>query len=638
MRIISVTPTYSSQFTAPLPATLYVNANVVANLTLFNTSHAQFNLDRIDAPPTYDLLQVTDTVDTVQAAIADFGSGVSYAGTIVTINGQVPTDTAVSLKSSNIIYMWAAPSSNSNVMYWDETLQLIISYVLSGTPSSIQTAINAADENDLVTVTTGITAHAGGGQTDGVALTTYYNNVTVCATANDSVKLLSAAGGIVQVVKNNGVANLAVFPNTSDTIDSGSANASVVIAPGETFVFVGIDSTNWQSNNVLNTNIFSSTTGITAHAGGGQSSAVALTTFYNNVTTCATAGNSVKLLPAATGTMQIVKNNGATNLAVFPYSGGTIDGGSTDASVTLIPGQEVIFNAINTTDWESDLQDINLSSNVFSSTTGITAHSTGGQASAVALTTYYNNITTCAAALDSVKLLTAATGTVQEVKNSGATLLAVYANTSDTINGGSANGYISVPVGFTCRFTAIDATDWKTEMFWSGISQGTVGAATVTESTTGIGSFVTTLTLTNFIVGAPGAAAAAKGIGGKFWSLPAGVQVISAIYMSVGLTAAGTAATPDTGIGSVVASGVISVLGGTTTFEDYWDGAATADISGTPLVGTKVATAGALTGIAINASGSVKDLFLNAAATWAADNSGNLTATGTIAVLWSKMS
>ncbi len=93
---------------------------------------------------------------------------------------------------------------------------------------------------------------------------------------------------------------------------------------------------------------------VTAHAGGGQGSATALTKYYSNITTCATAGDSVKLLTAAVGTVQVVKNNGATTLAVFPFSGDAINGGSADASVDLNPGDQLSFTATTAGNWETE--------------------------------------------------------------------------------------------------------------------------------------------------------------------------------------------------------------------------------------------------------------------------------------------
>ncbi len=96
---------------------------------------------------------------------------------------------------------------------------------------------------------TGITAHAGGGQTLATQLTATYNEVTTVASAGDSVKLAAAVEGIKQIVKNDGANNLAVFPATGDSIDDGTVNASITIAPGGTITFTAISDSNWETSN-----------------------------------------------------------------------------------------------------------------------------------------------------------------------------------------------------------------------------------------------------------------------------------------------------------------------------------------------------------------------------------------------------
>lgn len=81
----------------------------------------------------------------------------------------------------------------------------------------------------------------------------------------------------------------------------------------------------------------SQTTGLTA-AGSNASDALQLGQYvYNRVDTVA-AGTGVKLTNGAVipGALAIVHNKGANTLEVYPYSGGTVDGG---ASVTLAVGE-----------------------------------------------------------------------------------------------------------------------------------------------------------------------------------------------------------------------------------------------------------------------------------------------------------
>ncbi len=236
-----------------------------------------------------------------------------------------------------------------------------------------------------------ITAHAGGGQGSAVALTTQYNIVTVCATTGDSVKLEAAAAGLIQIVYNNTAHTLAVFPASGDTINSGSANASVNVLAGTQAIFTAGDSTNWvktypiqskiiydnlgaanlsldiqESIAALETAIaalvtqvvladmtYTNATGISA-AGTTQGTATQLDAVeYNNVTTV-TSGTGVLLVAASAGLSQVVKNNGANALVVYPATGDTIDGASVNAGITLQVGDQLRFWAINSTDWESN--------------------------------------------------------------------------------------------------------------------------------------------------------------------------------------------------------------------------------------------------------------------------------------------
>jgi hypothetical protein len=170
---------------------------------------------------------------------------------------------------------------------------------------------------------------------------------------------------------------------------------------------------------------------------------------------------------------------------------------------------------------------------------------------------------------------------------------------------------------------------------------GTTPVGTVSILEYGTGKDVTTvLTLTNFIIGALAGAGAALGLGNIVYAFPAGqhFELVSALS-SLSLKCAGTAVATDTGLGSVIASGAVSVLSGTSTFEDRLTGQTitTAPTGGTAVSTLTAATAGIGTGISLNVAASIKNVFLNTAATWNANNTGNLTATGTIVLKWTKM-
>lgn len=101
--------------------------------------------------------------------------------------------------------------------------------------------------------------------------------------------------------------------------------------------------------------IYSNATGITAGTTQTQGGATALVEEINNVTTCTTAGDGVKLPTAAGGLRVTVKNSGATILAVYPFSGDSIDALAANLSVGLLPGSTGVFFAISSTVWESNI-------------------------------------------------------------------------------------------------------------------------------------------------------------------------------------------------------------------------------------------------------------------------------------------
>jgi len=95
-----------------------------------------------------------------------------------------------------------------------------------------------------------------------------------------------------------------------------------------------------------------------------------------------------------------------------------------------------------------------------STTAGITAFATGGQASATQLTTDINELSTVATGGDSVKLPTAAAGLTITVINNGASACDVFPNTSDDLGAG-VDTAVSLAAGANITYAAYDATNWE---------------------------------------------------------------------------------------------------------------------------------------------------------------------------------
>jgi len=95
---------------------------------------------------------------------------------------------------------------------------------------------------------------------------------------------------------------------------------------------------------------------LTAHVGGGQASALALTSDINRVTTVASAGDSVKLPAAVAGRQVTVMNSAAANaMDCFPQSGEIINALSANTALSIAANKTVIFSCAVDGTWNSVL-------------------------------------------------------------------------------------------------------------------------------------------------------------------------------------------------------------------------------------------------------------------------------------------
>ncbi len=99
----------------------------------------------------------------------------------------------------------------------------------------------------LSSVTTGITAFAGGGQTSATQLSAEVNIVATVATAADSVKLPELSANLIGmhvVVANNGANSTNVFPFLGQDASAGT-NTAVAVAAAARAEFVAVSATAW---------------------------------------------------------------------------------------------------------------------------------------------------------------------------------------------------------------------------------------------------------------------------------------------------------------------------------------------------------------------------------------------------------
>jgi len=126
--------------------------------------------------------------------------------------------------------------------------------------------------------------------------------------------------------------------------------------------------------------------------------------------------------------------------------------------------------------------------------------------------------------------------------------------------------------------------------------------------------------------------AAALGFGTLLYTFPAGACLIKSSKIDLALQGTGTvdADTPDLGLGTVIASGVVSVLSGTATFENILTGQTMNDCNATAEVKSAKATSSPFELVVETAD--AHTLHLNIADTWA--GADDLLATGTITIEW----
>jgi len=101
---------------------------------------------------------------------------------------------------------------------------------------------------------------------------------------------------------------------------------------------IGDGVTHWTGLTYLFVSNITATQAITASVTGTQVGATQLSAIYNFVDTVANANDSVKVLAATKNAYQYIQNNGANDLAVFPFLGDTFIGQAINTSITVNPG------------------------------------------------------------------------------------------------------------------------------------------------------------------------------------------------------------------------------------------------------------------------------------------------------------
>lgn len=328
-----------------------------------------------------------------------------------------------------------------------------------------------------------LTAHAGGGQGSALPLTYEINNVTTVATAGDSVALPTSVAGMEVIIINDAANSMQVFGAGTDTVDDVATATGVAQIGKSVVLYTCPVAGKWyslglgQSFNAGGFPLLSVSNGLTAHSGGTQAAALQLVSSLNRITTVAAAADSVVLPASVAGLVINVINNGANAMQVYGLGSDTINAQTSTVGVSQLPNSSVRYYSAVAGLWQSESLSHGYSASfpTVLSATSLTAHSGGGQASALQLAATLNNVTTVAAAADSVKLPASAVGMEITIMNNGANTLQAYGLGADTING--VTNTVGVPqiAGNVTTYRCAVAGNWiATAVPLLGFPQNTV--------------------------------------------------------------------------------------------------------------------------------------------------------------------
>lgn len=93
----------------------------------------------------------------------------------------------------------------------------------------------------------GVTAHAGGGQTNAQQINPGMNTINTVATTGDSVLMPNDVLGQTTIVVNLGASSCDIYPYPGDSIDNLGINNPYVLAAGSRVTFIGTNVLKWNS-------------------------------------------------------------------------------------------------------------------------------------------------------------------------------------------------------------------------------------------------------------------------------------------------------------------------------------------------------------------------------------------------------
>ncbi len=183
---------------------------------------------------------VATTIDASGLASLDGGIDVDGAFTVADTSGNVDTSGTLTVDS--------LASLDGGIDVNGSNFTVSTAGAIVGASLSISGTTTLS--GDLKYGTSAAVTTAGTTQGAATSLTESHNIVTT-SSANQGVKLPTAVVGKKVEVYNSTANKINVYPNTSDTIDTGSANAYKPLAANCSMVLICKDATNWQIHRPL---------------------------------------------------------------------------------------------------------------------------------------------------------------------------------------------------------------------------------------------------------------------------------------------------------------------------------------------------------------------------------------------------
>lgn len=165
---------------------------------------------------------------------------------------------------------------------------------------------------------------------------------------------IDGAGGPVQATTGSIIAGNYLRLTYDSALNSGAGGFHLVTGAAISGAVAGTTATFSGLVSLAAMLQLSRTNAITAHSGGGQGSAVPLTTVINRVTIVAAGGDSVVLQPSVAGEFQIVINAAAANaMNVFPATGEAINALAANTAISVAANKVIVFWCAVVGTWNS---------------------------------------------------------------------------------------------------------------------------------------------------------------------------------------------------------------------------------------------------------------------------------------------